>query len=314
MIQTEQIPEEERGIRSRGWCFTINNFTEEEKERIIHIINDPRVQYGIAETEHTGEGEGTPHIQGYIYWKNQKYFTAAKHFIGERAHIEAAKGNPQQNYDYCSKENTVFVQRPLTKKKTPFLEMYKDMKTLPLDEIERRYPKEMYLRREKVMQVVIQSAMQNVIEYNGELPAKNWWIYGAPGVGKSRWAASNGQYAEIFKKNFNKWWDGYNLLQTKIVIIEDYPCAPAGNALVQHMKIWGDRYPFEGECKGSHMLIEPRRFFLIVTSNYSIDMCFQTEDDKEAIKRRFHEVKMEKGDLLSMGDFTLDRSIIKTEE
>ena len=98
------------------------------------------------------------------------------------------------------------------------------------------------------------------------------------------------------------------------MIIEDYPCAPQGNALVQHMKIWGDRYPFEGECKGSHMLIEPRRFFLIVTSNYPIDLCFQTEDDKEAIRRRFHEVRMVKGDLMSLCDFTLDRRIIEPNE
>ena len=311
MIQT---PGNHNTQKSRGWVFTINNFSEEEKEKIIRLINDPRVKYGIAETEHTGEGEGTPHIQGYIYFENARCFNPVKGLIGERAHIEAAKGNPEQNYDYCSKEDTVFVKRPLTKKKTPFLEMYEDIKTLSLEEIERKYPREMYLRREKIMQVVIQSAMKNVIVYDGDLPAKNWWVWGEPGVGKSRWASSNGEYAEIFKKNFNKWWDGYNLLSTKIVIIEDYPCAPQGNALVQHMKIWGDRYPFEGECKGSHMLIEPRRFFLIVTSNYSIDMCFQTEDDKDAIKRRFHEVKMVKGDLLSMGDFVLDRTIIAEKE
>ena len=152
--------------------------------------------------------------------------------------------------------------------------------------------------------------MAQVKEFDGNLPDKNWWVWGEPGVGKSRWAASNGDYAEIFKKNFNKWWDGYKILQTKIVIIEDYPPCPQGNVLAQHMKIWGDRYPFEGECKGSHMMIEPRRFFLIVTSNYPIDACFQTEEDKQAIHRRFHEVKMEKGDLLSLCDFTLDKTII----
>ena len=97
MIQT---PGNHNTIRSRGWVFTINNFTEEEKQHIIELINDPRVQYGIAETEHEGEGEGTPHIQGYIYWKNGRYFNTVKGSIGERAHIEAAKGNPEQNYDY----------------------------------------------------------------------------------------------------------------------------------------------------------------------------------------------------------------------
>ena len=76
------------------------------------------------------------------------------------------------------------------------------------------------------------------------------------------------------------------------------------------MKIWGDRYPFEGECKGSHLMIEPRRFFLIVTSNYPIEGCFMNYEDQQAIKRRFHEVEMVPGDLMSLLDFTLDRNII----
>lgn len=301
-------------VRSRGWCFTINNYEPRDIERIKGIILNAK--FGIAETEHTGEGEGTPHIQGYVYFENAQTFNRIKTMIGERAHIEAAKGNPEQNYDYCSKEGKVFVQIPMKKGegKTNFIQMYIDMKTLPVDEFERLYPKEMYLRRDKVMQVMIQNAMDKVRDFNGNLPDKNWWVWGEPGVGKSRWAASNGEYAEIFKKNFNKWWDGYKILQTKIVIIEDYPPCPQGNVLAQHMKIWGDRYPFEGECKGSHMMIEPRRFFLIVTSNYPIDLCFQTEEDKQAIHRRFHEVKIEKGDLLSLCDFTLDRNILERNE
>lgn len=313
MIQT---PGNHDTRRSRGWVFTINNFTKEEKQHVMDIINDPRVSLGIAEIEHEGEGEGTPHIQGYIYFENARYFNAAKNLIGERAHIDVAKGNPEQNYDYCSKEDKVFAMRPLTKrmkKQGGFLEMYEDMKIMKPEEFELKYPKFMVMHREKVMQVMIANAMTRVKEYDGKLPDKNWWIWGEPGVGKSRWAAMNGEYSEIFKKNFNKWWDGYNLLSTKIVIIEDYPCAPQGNALVQHMKIWGDRYPFEGECKGSHMMIEPRRFFLIVTSNYPIDLCFENEEDKKAIKRRFNECHMEKGDLMSMGDFILDKKII-TEE
>lgn len=300
--------------RSRGWVFTINNFTHQDIENIKQIILSAK--FGIAETEHCGDGEGTPHIQGYVYFDNAQTFNRVKTIIGERAHIEKAKGNPEQNYEYCSKEGTVFVQIPMKKKegKTNFIQMYIDMKTLSPEEFEERYPKEMYLRREKVMQVMINNAMSHVANFDGKLPDKNWWIFGEPGVGKSRWAASNGNYDEIFKKNFNKWWDGYNLLQTKIVIIEDYPCAPQGNVLVQHIKIWGDRYPFEGECKGSHLMIEPRRFFLIVTSNYPIDVCFENEEDKKAIHRRFNEVRMIKGDLMSQLDFTLDRNIIEPNE
>lgn len=301
----------DRSTRSRGWCFTINNFSEQDKENVSKLISEAK--YGIAETEHCGEGEGTPHIQGYLYYENAQTFNRIKILLGNRTHIEPAKGSPSQNYDYCSKEGNVFMQKPMKKDegKYNFIQMYIDMQNMTIDEFEQKYPKEMYLRSDKVMRVMINNAMKKVQVFDGNLCEKNWWVWGEPGVGKSRWAASNGEYSEIFKKNCNKWWDGYSILNTKIVILEDYPCAPQGNMLVQHMKIWGDRYPFEGECKGSHMMIEPRRFFLIVTSNYPIESCFNNDEDRMAIRRRFKEVKMEKHDLLSMGDFTLDRKIIE---
>ena len=64
--------------------------------------------------------------------------------------------------------------------------------------------------------------------------------------------------------------------------------------LVQYIKIWGDRYPFEGECKGSHVLVEPGRFLFVITSNYPMDQCFIAEEDKAAIHRRFREIEMTK--------------------
>ena len=297
-------------IRSRGWCFTINNFSEQELENVKDQIL--RAKYGIAETEHTGEGEGTPHIQGYIYFDNSQTFNRIKILLGERAHIEPAKGSPQQNYEYCSKEGTVFIERPIARNKgsPSFLEMYEDMKKLSPEEFEQKYPKFWTFHRDKVMTIMIDSAMKHVENYDGNLKEKNIWLWGEPGLGKSRWASLQGSYSEIFKKNFNKWWDGYSLISTKIVIIEDYPSVPAGNALVQHIKIWGDRYPFEAECKGSHLMVEPRRFFLIITSNYPIERCFENEEDIRAIRRRFKEIEIKQGDFYNQGIFKLDRKII----
>lgn len=295
--------------RTRAWVFTINNFTEGEKHNVELQI--ARAKYGIAEIEH--QDAGTPHIQGYIYWENPKRFNEAKSLISLRAHIEPAKGNPKQNYDYCSKENTVFAKKPLPNNagKDNFLEMWNDMQNLTIDEFMNKYPKEWYYHRDNVMRVMIDFQMKNISVYDGLLEEKNIWIYGEPGVGKSRWAASNGEQCETYKKNFNKWWDGYNLMTTKIVILEDYPTLPQGQALAQHLKIWGDRYPFTAECKGSHMLVDPGRFFFIITSNYPIDQCFENEEDREAIHRRFRERECKQGDFFNQCIFKLDRKYIK---
>lgn len=300
--------------KGRGFVFTINNFTQEDKDRVENLINSPRVQYGIAETEHCEEGQGTPHIQGYVFFQNTTTRQHVSNLLEKRAHIEKAKGNPRQNYNYCSKEGTVFVKRQMKQTEGQgggFLEMYNDMKTLSPEEFESKYPQFWVMNREKVMRVMIDSAMPKVKDFGGDLHDKNIWLWGAPGLGKSRWAALQGSYGEIFKKNFNKWWDGYSLLSTKIVIIEDYPCVPAGNTLVQHIKIWGDRYPFEAECKGSHLLVEPGRFFLIITSNYPIERCFENSEDIRAIKRRFKEVEIKQGDFYNQGMNRLDRAIIQ---
>ena len=66
--------------------------------------------------------------------------------------------------------------------------------------------------------------------------------------------------------------------------------------LIQHLKIWADRYPFIGEIKNSALEISPNDYCLVVTSNYSIDQAFMDEPkadhqiDREAIHRRFTEV------------------------
>lgn len=297
--------------RARHWCLTINNFTEEDKVNLINIIENQCLS-GIAEIEH--ENEGTPHIQGYLSFPSAKSRRTVSSLL-PRAHLEAARGTWKDNWIYCSKENNVFIEKGHTlpdaqrKKEDNFDEMYNDMKILKPQEFEDKYPRFWVMHKEKVLSVMTDHAMENAMTWDGNLVEKNFWIWGKPGVGKSRWATSQCPMVNQLKKNFNKWWDGYNILTTHVVIIEDYPCNPQGNVLVQHMKIWGDRYPFEGECKGSHLMIEPGKFFLIITSNYPIAGCFQNEEDIEAIKRRFKEIEMKPGDLLS--ESRLNFSILK---
>lgn len=128
--------------------------------------------------------------------------------------------------------------------------------------------------------------------WGGSLHEKNVWIWGEPGIGKSRWAVQQVPPVTLFKKNFNKWWDGFQLMTTRCVIIEDYPPLPIGNTLSHHLKIWGDRYPFVGEVKNSGAPCEPGRWFLIITSNYPIERCIATEEDVVTVQRRFKEIEM----------------------
>lgn len=97
-------PHDQRGNtkpsgRSRGWCFTLNNWTSDEYEKIKTWLTT-RPHYVLG--KEVGES-GTPHLQGYVYDKNQIKFETLKNLC-PRMHIEPAKGSPKQNLAYCTKD------------------------------------------------------------------------------------------------------------------------------------------------------------------------------------------------------------------
>lgn len=90
--------------RSRSYCFTINHYDDDDLADLILLADQSR--YMIIGFEQ-GEKEETPHIQGYVYFENQRYFKSLSKLI-PRAYIATAKGNPKQNYDYCTKEGNFY--------------------------------------------------------------------------------------------------------------------------------------------------------------------------------------------------------------
>lgn len=86
----------------RRWVFTINNPTAKDMENLQNLGQDQKTKYLIF-GEEKGE-QGTEHIQGYMIFRNHKRFNAAKKLIGERCHLESAKGTSAENKRYCSKE------------------------------------------------------------------------------------------------------------------------------------------------------------------------------------------------------------------
>lgn len=86
--------------RSRKWCLTLNNYTENELSQCLKIFNENKYNYIIGKEKGL---EGTPHLQIYLEHKTQIDFNTIKKF-NNRFHIEKAKGTQIQNLEYCSKE------------------------------------------------------------------------------------------------------------------------------------------------------------------------------------------------------------------
>ena len=87
--------------RSRRWCFTFNNWTKADIDRMTLAFTIDGCKYYIVGEEVSASG--TPHLQGYVEWKNKKSLKQMKTII-PKAHFEHAKGSKQENYLYCSKE------------------------------------------------------------------------------------------------------------------------------------------------------------------------------------------------------------------
>lgn len=105
----------------------------------------------------------------------------------------------------------------------------------------------------------VQLYQQMYVEpYKG--PRQAFWIYGDPGVGKSRYCKAFGP----FIKASNKWWDGYTGHDT--VLIDDVE--KDAQFLGHFLKLWADPYgDLDGEIKGGRTILGYKQLY--VTSNYS---------------------------------------------
>jgi len=269
--------------RYRGWCFTLNNYTEQDEEHIKHVLTS-FARYIIYGREVAPE-TGTPHLQGYVYFNNARQRKAVSRLL-PRARLDVANGTAQQNRTYCTKEDDFF-----------------EWGEIPVERAEARmrggvanaarYSNAVELARRGDMDTIRESDPQMFLVHGPRLESlyapearplqgnldHEWWV-GPSGSGKSRllWDL----YPKHFAKALNKWWDGYR--HQEVVAIEEW--SPKNDCTASSLKKWADRYPFPGEIKGGCLQgLRPKK--IIVLSNYTPQQCFLNSEDLDPILRRF---------------------------
>jgi len=105
--------------------------------------------------------------------------------------------------------------------------------------------------------------VRNLSKFEAE-DCRGVWLYGLPGTGKSHYAKLH--YPDAFRKNQNKWFDGYTT--QKNIILDDLD----NHVLAHHLKIWCDKWSCTGEVKGSTIELVHENF--VITSNYAVDELF----------------------------------------
>lgn len=268
--------------RSRSWCFTLNNFTDEDYTRIKALD----VRYIIVGKE-VGEG-GTSHLQGYLSLQNAKTFSAVKRmFAPASPHIELAKGDSLANKNYCSKDGDVFEagDRPLTSLEKGEAEKERWRKALEcakVGDFDSIDPHIQVTHCRNLEFIHNKYVMNKVLVSNDVL--MNEWHWGPSGYGKS--SSVRALFKDVYFKMKNKWWDQYR--HEEVVVIDDIDPSHE-NKFGAFLKEWTDHYPFRAETKGSTIMIRPKHF--IVTSQYQIFQVFQDPKTVEALERRFKSIE-----------------------
>lgn len=260
--------------RHRNWCFTINNWSPEDTARLDSLT----VKYLVYGKE-VAPGTGTLHLQGYVAWPSAKTFS---YVVGKLpgAHVEPAKGTPNQNRDYCIKEGD-FMERgdiPLSPEDGGRLEIDRWISARnaaqsgDFEEIDA----DIYLRCYSTIKRIAMDYMPRPQNLEGTCGI---WVHGLSGCGKTR--AVLGAFPDAFIKPRNTWWDGYQKEET--VLIDDVDKYDRG--LGGKLKHWADYCHFIGETKGGAVRIRPKR--VIVTSQYKLEDIWEDEETRTALSRRF---------------------------
>jgi len=258
--------------RSRGFCFTWNNYPNDHEDRLQF-----EAKYLVYGRE-VGES-GTPHLQGYVYFNDGKTLASVRRLL-PGSHVETAK-TISAAIEYCKKDGD-FVERgqppvdPVKKGRVEQLRWeaaWESAKKGMLEEI----PADIRIRQ--------YSAIKRIGKDYMSLPGLlhspcGVWIHGESGSGKTSTVFK--KYPDLFTKNASKWWDGYQ--GQEVVLLDD--CGHGEAVWIgRFLKIWSDKYPFIGECKGSSVSIRPKKF--IVTSQYTIESLFNDKETQDALIRRF---------------------------
>lgn len=91
--------------RGKNWCFTLNNYSLEDEERLKKLVEINECVYIIFGKE-VGES-GTPHLQGFVAFGKRVYLTDVRKRVSDKAHFELARLVPE-SIEYCKKDGDVF--------------------------------------------------------------------------------------------------------------------------------------------------------------------------------------------------------------
>lgn len=254
-------------VRSKRWCFTLNNPTIEEKEFVNSLLGSPPTQdmsslnltYLIIGKE--SSQTGTPHYQGYLETSSRIGLRSLKSsmILLTRAHLEPARGTSKQALEYCKKEGD-WAERgnPMRQKGSERRTDLEDIRSI--------------LENEKSLEKVADEHFSLFVQYRRgfeaylsmKSPPRNWEtrvivLWGDTGTGKTRFCHAQSEGRSLWIAGDYQWFDGYT--GQECVLLDDY----RGEYPIQQFLKLTDRYPMQVPVKGGFTNWCPKKMY--ITSN-----------------------------------------------
>lgn len=264
-----------KAATTRNVCFTINNYDETD---IAAFKDWDQITY-IVYGKEVGES-GTPHLQGYVEFKNSKKFSTIKKKF-PRAHLETRRGTAEQASDYCKKDGDYVEEGEMTNQgeRSDLIEATNMI-------IDGRKMREVALNNPPVYVKYHKGLMafkSTILEPRNEVP-KVTVLYGKTGTGKSRKAREITTDAYVWGPEQGQWFDGYE--GQKDVIFEEF----RGQLPFGQMLRLLDRYDCKVQYKGG--MIEFLGTNIVITSPKHPSMWYTdyASDKIDQLLRRISEI------------------------
>lgn len=198
---------------AKHWCFTINNYTDQD----LAALDSFECDYIIYGKE-VGE-KGTPHLQGYVALLNRKTLNWMKTNFHKTAHLEIKRGKVSEALNYCKKDGDFKERGNVPEEpaklggeatRAKYQAIIKYAREGNMFEIEDKEP-HVFLQYNRVLRSLF------TCDKTPQLYTRGIWVYGPSGCGKTSGVMAlleNGFYE---KPPRTKWWDGYAGEKVKIL-------------------------------------------------------------------------------------------------
>lgn len=283
--------------RSRAWVFTLNNYNDDHEAQIQNLECKYLV-YGHEVAPTTG----TPHLQGFVSFHNQKDFNATRKLFPEGTHIEKKKASDFLASAYCKKDGDYFEKG----------EIPNQGKRSDLDNVRE------ILKTTNKMRMVVEVAQsyqsvkmaEQILKYH-ETP-RTWkpevfWFYGSTGTGKSKLAYEMLGEDCYTCLSTGRWFDGYDAHEH--VLIDDMrKDFMKFHELLRLL----DRYAMRVETKGGTRQFLARK--IIITSCYRPEDMFSTREDIKQLLRRIDKIYFFSNNIDGTPSIQIQASLPQIEE